>query len=374
MRGKMAGADAAGEMLPRERVLCALSRQEPDRVPFLETVVAEPVALDLLGSQPAPGARGDLSQTGDDVLIGSLFDSPFYEPIDLARTLGLDGFGMYLFARHEGIQEDVDGRAMVTGGRVKSRADLARIHLPDPHDPTIYAPYQQFVQRYHDAGYALFAFLNLGSDPTIFSMGFETFALALYEQPDLVADLFDLYTDWYARAVPHLCALGFDFLWFGDDIAFKSAPYVSPRVFREVFVPRYRKVIDRVSLPWVFHSDGNLMPILDDLVSLGMAGLHPIEPEAMDLGEVKRRYGGRLCLVGNISVDRLSRGTPVEIEALVKQAIEIAAPGGGYIAGSSNSIASYCRAENVRAMAEAIRRYGQRQFWASASSRNEMGI
>ncbi len=356
---EMAGPENAGEMLPRERVLRALSRQEPDRVPFLETVVAEPVALELLGLQPSRAAHGDLSQTGDDVLIGSLFDSPLYEPVDLARTLGLDGFGMYLFARHEGIQEDVDGRAMVTGGRVKRRADLARIHLPDPHDPAIYAPYRQFVARYRDAGYALFAFLNLGSDPTIFSMGFETFALALYEQPDLVADLFDLYADWYAQVAPHLCALGFDFLWFGDDIAFKSAPYVSPRIFRDLFVPRYRKVIDRVSLPWIFHSDGNLMPILDDLVSLGMSGLHPIEPEAMDLGEVKRRYGDRLCLVGNISVDRLSRGAPAEIEALVKQAIETAGPGGGYIAGSSNSIASYCRAENVRAMAEAIRRYGR---------------
>ncbi len=96
MRQQMAGPENAGEMLPRERVLRALSRQEPDRVPFLETVVAEPVALELLGLQPSRMAHGDLSQTGDDLLIGSLLDSPLYEPVDLARNLGLDGFGMYL--------------------------------------------------------------------------------------------------------------------------------------------------------------------------------------------------------------------------------------------------------------------------------------
>jgi len=118
-------------------------------------------------------------------------------------------------------------------------------------------------------------------------------------------------------------------------------------------------VAERVTLPWIFHSDGNLFPILDDLLSLGMSGLHPIEPEAMDLAEVKRRYGSRVCPVGHISVDRLSRGTPEEIDGLVKHAIQVAGPGGGYIAGSSNSIASYCRAENVRAMADAIKRYGR---------------
>ena len=348
----------AGPMTPRERVMCALSRREPDRVPFLETVIAEPVALELLGLPATSTTTGDLSQTGEDVLVGALLDSPHYEPTDLARNLGLDGFGMYLFVRHEGVQEDIDGRAMVTGGRVKCRADLERIRLPDTNDPSIYEPYRRFVERYRDEGYALFAFLNLGSDPTIFSMGFETFALSVYEQPDLVADLFDLYTDWYAQVVPHLCELGFDFLWFGDDLAFKSAPFVSPRVFRALFLPRFRKVIDQVSLPWAFHSDGNLIPIMDDLLSLGMSGLHPIEPEAMRLDEVKRRYGDQVCLVGHISVDRLSRGTPAEIDGLVRQAIEVAGPGGGYIAGSSNSIASYCRAANVRSMADAIRRHG----------------
>jgi uroporphyrinogen decarboxylase len=74
---------------------------------------------------------------------------------------------------------------------------------------------------------------------------------------------------------------------------------------------------------------------------------------------LKKHYGGHLCLVGHISVDTLSRGTPEEVDALAKQAIESAGPGGGYIAGSSNSIAYYCKAGNVRAMQRAIFRYGQ---------------
>jgi uroporphyrinogen decarboxylase len=346
-------------MTSRERVLCALAGHEPDRVPFLEPVIAENVALEIMHLPPRPGPAGvnEVGQSDEAVLIGPLFDSPFYEPVDLARALGLDGFGMYLFLRHEGIKQDIDGRTMIRQGGITTRADLCRIRLPDPDDPAIYAPYRAFVDRYHDSGLALYAFLNIGSDPVILGMGLENFAVATYEQPDLVVDLLDLYTDWYARAAVHLCEAGFDFLWFADDIAFKTAPFVSPRMFHDLFLPRYRKVIHNVTLPWIFHSDGNLLPIMNDLLSLGMAGLHPLEPEAMSLADLKRRFGDRVCLVGHISVDRLSRGAPDEIDRLVADAMRIAAPGGGYIIASSNSVTSYCKAENVRAMADAVRRH-----------------
>lgn len=348
------------QMTSRERLLTTLRCQEPDRVPFLEAVVDEPVALALLGKpQPEHLVMGELGVGEEAVFRGSLLGSPRYEPLELVRTLGLDGFGMYLFLRHEGVQKEVNGHYMVAGGRIKSRADLARIKLPDPDDPHLYEPYCRFIEQYRDSGYALFCFLNLGSDPVILGMGFETFALALYDDPSLIEDLFEIYTDWYARATKHLCELGFDFLWYGDDLAFKTAPYVSPKVFRQLFLPHYRHVVEQITKPWIFHSDGNLMPILDDLLDLGMSGLHPIEPGAMDLAELKRRYGRRVCLCGHISVDALSRGTPQEIDQLVQRAIHIAAPGGGYIAGSSNSIAYYCKPENARAIQQAIMKYGR---------------
>ncbi|RPJ38378.1 MAG: hypothetical protein EHM21_16930, partial [Chloroflexi bacterium] len=274
-------------------------------------------------------------------------------------TLYLDVYGMYCFVKHGGVQREVDGHFMVTGGSIKTRADFNRLSLPDPDDPALYEPYRHFLAENRATGKALFCFLNLGSDPVILGMGFETFALALYDDPALVDDMLALYTDWYAKVTAHLSELDFDFLWFGDDLAFKSAPYVSPRTFRERILPHFRKVVANIRKPWIFHSDGNLMPILDDLLSLGMNGLHPIEPGAMDLAWLKQRYGQRLCLCGHIDVDTLSRGTPADVEALVRQSIECAAPGGGYIAGSSQSITYSCKPENVRAMCAAILKYGQ---------------
>ncbi len=347
------------EMTSCERVLAALRCAEPDRVPFLETAIDEGVALALLDRTGAEGEpQAELGVGDEPVVQGELLGSGRYGALELAESLGLDGLGAYFFVAHEGVQEQAEGHTMIHGGRIKTRADLNALTLPDPDDPALYEPYRRFLARYRDSGLARYCFLNLGSDPVILGMGFETFCMALYDDRALVEDLFALYTEWYARAARHLCELDFDFLWFGDDIAFKTAPYVSPRIFRDLFMPHYRLVVEQITKPWVFHSDGNLMPILDDLLALGMAGLHPIEPGAMDLGELKQRYGAGLCLVGHIDVDTLSRGTPQAVDELVAEAIRVAGPGGGYIAGSSNSLPYYARAENVRAMARAIQKYG----------------
>jgi uroporphyrinogen-III decarboxylase len=153
--------------------------------------------------------------------------------------------------------------------------------------------------------------------------------------------------------------MGFDALWTADDIAFKNGLMLSPRMFRERILPHVRKVAANITIPWIFHSDGNLTAVLDDLVDLGIAGLHPVEPGAMDIRALKRRYGRRLCLIGNVNVHTLSQGTPAAVEAEVAGLLRDVAPAGGYMLSSGNSLASYCRLENIRAMVRTLERFGK---------------
>lgn len=348
-------------MTSRERMLAAMRCEEPDRVPFLESVVEEPVARALLvRPKPKRAKAAAAPELPGGVRVGCRPPGGAgYSALEVVENLGLDAIGMSLYLPDCGIYERTeDGRRILVGGAIKSKADVARLELPDPDDERIYAPLRRFVEDHRATGRALFCRMPLGADPVILGMGFERFALAVYDERELLEELFDLYCGWYARAMRRVCALGFDFIWTGEDIAYKSGTYVSPPVFRELFMPRYRRVAEAISLPWLLHSDGNLTPILDDLVELGLNGIHPVEPAAMSLAETKRRYGKRLCLCGHIDLETLSTGTPAEVERLVREAISTAGPGGGYIAGSSNSVTAYCRPENVRAMAEAIRRYG----------------
>ena len=107
------------------------------------------------------------------------------------------------------------------------------------------------------------------------------------------------------------------------------------------------------------HSDGNLNPVLDDLISLGIDGLDPIEPGAMDLANVKKRYGDRIYLHGNVDcMHVLPFGSQEDVRRDVRRCIDAAARGGGYVLAESNSMHANVKPENILAMIDEARKYG----------------
>ena len=137
--------------------------------------------------------------------------------------------------------------------------------------------------------------------------------------------------------------LGVDGITGGNDWAFKTAPMFSVRVLRTLIAPYLKQIVDethRLGLRYIKHIDGDIrshLPVLVDEV--GIDGLHAIEPDAnMDIFDLKRRYGGRLALLGNLDCDLLARGTPAEIDAAVARLMREVAPGGGYIFSTANTV------------------------------------
>jgi uroporphyrinogen decarboxylase len=151
-------------------------------------------------------------------------------------------------------------------------------------------------------------------------------------------------------------------LWLADDLAYTSGTLISPDLLRKHLFPWYRKIAEiaqGANLPLLFHSDGNLLSIMDDLVDIGIDGLQPIEPKAMDINRLKKMYAGRLCLIGNIDLGyTLTLGTPDEVRSEVRDRIRSIGPGGGYCVGSSNTVTNYVPLENFKAMVEATFVYG----------------
>jgi uroporphyrinogen decarboxylase len=194
-------------------------------------------------------------------------------------------------------------------------------------------------------------------------MGFDCFNIALYEDPDLVEKVFakigkTVFEIW--KQIADCESVGA--VWLGDDVAYSEGLLVRPQVLREHTHPWMRKMADYCRTkgkPFIYHSDGNISEIIPDLVDIGINALHPIEPKAMDIFELKRTIGDRVCLMGNLDLDRLlTRGTPEEVDAGTRALIEQLAPGGGYVLGSSNSIAHFVRPENYLAMLRARNQYG----------------
>lgn len=328
-------------MTSRDRVLAALRCEAPDRVPYCELWIDPGLARRMMAWPNGVGGNG---WTPDEAKA-------------LAARLGMDNI-LYVLRPpvYAHIEEGEGGRQFVGQGMIKSEADLRLIELPDPRREALWAEARAFAQGKGD--FAAFLVTRIGLFPTIVSLGFEAFCVALHENRPLVEAVLDRYTAWAAALAERAGAAGFDAFVTTDDMAFKGGPFFSPAVFREVVAPRFRRVAERLTIPWVFHSDGNMAPVADDLVALGVAGLHPNEKGAMDIREMKRRYAGRLCLLGNVEMDLLGRGTPRQVAAEVRGLLRDVAPGGGYIATSGNSLASFVRPENVLAMARAVRKHG----------------
>jgi len=182
--------------------------------------------------------------------------------------------------------------------------------------------------------------------------------VALYENRPFVEAVLDRFCEWSYVVAERVCQLGFDAYVSTDDMAFKTTTFFSPAVFRELVLPRYQRLAQEVTLPWLIHSDGNLLPFLDDLLGLGIVGLHPNEKGAMDIRATKRDYGDRICVLGNLDLNILGMGTPQDVDDEVRELIRDLAPGGGYILTSGNSLAGYLLPENVVAMSRAVQKYG----------------
>ncbi|MBU4443943.1 nucleoside 2-deoxyribosyltransferase [bacterium] len=194
-------------------------------------------------------------------------------------------------------------------------------------------------------------------------MGFEQFSYAIFDNPKLLDALFDKIGNLVLSMFEYFAESdAVDVIWYSDDIAYATGLMISPAVLRTYFFPWLKKIGDMAkssNKPLIYHTDGLLFDVMDDIIDCGVDALHPIEPQAMAIAEVKQRYGNRLCLIGHVDVDLLARGSTEQVREQVRKNIEEAAYNGGYCVGSGNSIPDYVKYENYIAMLEAAKEFGR---------------
>ncbi len=334
-------------MNSRERVKAVFARQLPDRVPYCELYIDQAFAGKL-----------DFWQASEReaLLQRKVFSAE--EAKSISRRLGLDNiFFPLLQPNYCEMHVGNDGRSFPGAGLIRSEADLAKVKLPDPYDDALYADAAAFAK---DKGeFAAFFITRSGLAPTMLSLGIDRFALALYDNLPLVERLLDIYFGWAYVVAERVSQLDFDVYCTNDDFAFKTGMMFSPKMFRTLLEPRYKRLREKIKLTWVVHSDGNIYEALDIFSEVGVHGVHPCENAAMDIRAAKKNYGSRLCILGNVDMNLLGSGNPDEVDTEVKRLINDLAPEGGYIVTSGNSLASFLKTENVLAMSQAVRKYGR---------------
>lgn len=196
-------------------------------------------------------------------------------------------------------------------------------------------------------------------------MGFEHFCEMTYTDEQLVGEVVRRYGEIAVELTERLTEIDtVGAIWVGDDQAYKTSTMVHPDFLRRHIYPYYKKICDVAhtkNLPTIFHSDGDLTLIMPDLIASGFDCINPFEPDAMDIVEAKKKYGSRVCISGNIDLNStLTKGTPEDVEAEVKQRIRDLAPGGGYVVTSSNaSMTEEVPYENFLAVMRTVHQVGR---------------
>ena len=363
-------------MSNRERFLSALRREQPDRVPICELVIDKSIIRklsELLGVRPKANAKegrpsGERSEPHGrthhvelycDVVERLDLDAVFY-PFSyglhkISEDKARDKFGrIYRLSPHG---EPLPAEALVT-----DLSDAERFDMASQLDAEDFTDLKYIVKRFGKTRACCMPINDPYKETWRAMGGMQSLLLNFRTNPELVHSLLRTTTDFVLKAIDIAAEVGIDALFMAGDLAHETSLFFSLDDYKGYLRDLYKEIVDHVhsrGLMIAKHSDGNVWQLLDEWMEAGFDGYHPIQPQCMDIKEVKEYVGKKMALIGNIDCrELLVMGSEEEVKKKVKETIEVAAPGGGYIISSSNSIHPGCRPENYIAMVEAVHQYG----------------
>ena len=248
---------------------------------------------------------------------------------------------------------------------IKNRDDWERLKKRGTYNPTrlsggLVQSYQQACEQGKPVIFRTHACFH----PTWFKIGLEQMLIAMIEEPEWITDMYAVHTQLIIDLYEGIKAQGIecDAAWLSDDLGYRSAPLISPQMYRELVMPYHRQACEHFAqdgLKTMLHSDGDVRPLIPHFLEAGFSALHPLEAKAgLDVRELKKEYGKRLICFGNIDVRKLA-GSREEVEEEVRSKLEAGKEDGGYIFHSDHSVPSDVSFENYKLALEMLEKYGR---------------
>ena len=352
-------------MLRKDRFMAALRHKPTDRLPMFDFLFQQPVYEKLTGNKPE-------AYNGEDA-------------VKCALALDHDGvwvpFGGFSGLQPEFLEENVYKDEWGTTYKknesswpldapidypIKCREDLKHYKIPDPTLPGRDSEIRKAIEMQNDNIAILGGVLGPFSTAWLL-MGFESICYSLCEDPGLFHTVMNISNEYFKEAARRSVEAGCMGMWVSEDLGDSKSGFFSVDDFRRHCLPYLNEIVDYINnlgVPVLLHSCGNINAYLDDLTQTRIVSIHPLQRTAgMDLKTLKTKYGSRFCLIGNIDSSKtLPFGSKEEVAAEVKEAIDIALPGSGYILASDHSLHDGIPVENIVEMFLTGKTYSQQFF------------
>ncbi|MCD6519223.1 MAG: hypothetical protein J7M05_04795 [Anaerolineae bacterium] len=347
----------------RERVRRILWGEIPDRIPLDDAYWETTIARWHKEGLPAGVSPKAFFGTDEIVRLGGDYSLQLPE-----RTVKEEGNARTYWDREGALRRDLH----TPDGWTSQWLDFS---IKGPKDWAKYRQHLRFnesripktaLQTYRQAraeGKFLCYFAHACFHPTWMRIGITNMFVWMLDRPNFIFDLLAAHTQLVIDIYEGMRKLGieFDGVFLADDLGHRTAPLISPQLYRQLVFPHHKRLCEHFQaqgLKVILHSDGNVAPLIPLFLEAGFTALHPLEAKAgLDVRTLKKEYGDRLVLYGNIDVRKLA-GSKEEIEKEIASKIPIAKENGGYIYHSDHSVPHDVSFENYAFAIELVRRYG----------------
>ena len=371
-------------MLPRERVFAALEHRESDRIPWGEHSIDYNVFEDILGRETFVQAKMKETQAMWDGRRDEVVESRKRDVPDLVRALEMDIVPVGGVARkdvepkpmekldHETYRDDA-GNLFRVSATTHDLMPYQRAPVTDYQPPTVESIQEQIDRiddepepDVNDSQWEFVRHVVKEMKGTHFIMllcgdvGFPMFGpteedayMSLLLYPDVCRKLAELQGRRIVKSVAFEAKLGVDGIMPCGDLGGSTGMLASPEIYREMVYPWHQAhaaEAQKHGLKMLKHCCGHVWPVIDELAECYDAYEGIQASAGMDIKKLKERVGGRLCLWGGIWHEHIILGDTDDIRADAAYAFERAAPGGGYIMGSTHSLAVDAKPENILEM------------------------
>ncbi|MGI6176545.1 MAG: uroporphyrinogen decarboxylase family protein [Christensenellales bacterium] len=372
-------------MTPRERVLAALNFKVPDKIPTefgstnCTTIAKKGYAevKKMLGvDKPDVLLMEDFQLSVVDEEVLQMLDTDlrgvpgkphFYDKKVIDENIYYDHFGIKYLMPENGLYFDMVENPLADMETLAEIKD--NYEWPEPINPKVVEGLGEQAKKLKEENkYAIVGdMVNTGIfEPSHYLRGFEDFLMDLMINEDIACYILEEMLAYQSkRYEAYLNEVGeyLDVVFVGDDLASTQTTLISPQLYRDMVKPyqkEYFKFIkSKTNAKLLYHSCGNVTPLIEDLIEIGVDILNPIQVNAndMDTKMLKERYGDRLCFLGAIDTNKvLPEGSVQDVRDEVERRIEDLGPC-GYILAAVHDIQVDVPPENVIEMYRAAKAY-----------------